>query len=191
MEKWPFETHQTGWGEFEIGVRIQFKDPFEKPVDCVHMLKLYTDSQNQNSTVKKPIVSERYDEVVFKNPTEVFYEVLKAGPLVKNLQEQLPEATEEEKEAGEFTYQTVALSKEDKAKPIHHSVYAQYHTNFDDNRDYEQLQEARQFFEAEVLKLRTNLLKTNKELLEKRRDFKVLEQGEGVIHQVLQATQKN
>lgn len=87
VEKWPFETHQTGWGEFEIGVRIHFKDPYEKPVDCIHMLKLYTDNQNQSSTVKKPVVSERYDEVVFKNPTEAFYEILKAGPKPKSPKE--------------------------------------------------------------------------------------------------------
>jgi hypothetical protein len=85
----------------------------------------------------------------------------------------------------------VALSKEDKAKPIHHSVYAQFHTNFEDNRDYEQLLEARQFFETKVQKLRSTLLETNKQLLEKRRAFKILEQGDGVIQQVLQSTQKN
>lgn len=42
-EKFPFEIHQTGWGEFDIGVKIFFVDPAEKPVEVTHGLKLYPD----------------------------------------------------------------------------------------------------------------------------------------------------
>ena len=41
VEKWPFEIHQTGWGEFDIGVKLYFVDPSEKPLEVSHMLKLY------------------------------------------------------------------------------------------------------------------------------------------------------
>ena len=41
VEKFPFEIHQTGWGEFDIGVKIHFTDPAEKPVEIQHSLKLY------------------------------------------------------------------------------------------------------------------------------------------------------
>ena len=30
-----------GWGEFDAGIRIMFKDPTEQPVDLAHLLKLY------------------------------------------------------------------------------------------------------------------------------------------------------
>lgn len=43
VEKFPFEINQTGWGEFEIGIKIHFIDPAEKPVDFIHFLKLYPD----------------------------------------------------------------------------------------------------------------------------------------------------
>jgi YEATS domain-containing protein 4 len=76
IDKFPFETHQSGWGEFEIGIRIFFKDPNEKPIDALHFLKLHTDSSNQNNSTKKPVVSERYDEIVFQSPTESFYQLL-------------------------------------------------------------------------------------------------------------------
>lgn len=79
MEKFPYEIHQTGWGEFDIGVRIFFHDPSEKPVEMTHTLKLYPDQGAQPST-KKPVVSERYDEIVFSEPTEWFAYVLDKGP---------------------------------------------------------------------------------------------------------------
>jgi len=30
----PFEVHETGWGEFEIQIKIFFTDTTEKPVCC-------------------------------------------------------------------------------------------------------------------------------------------------------------
>ncbi len=32
-------------------------------------------------SVKKPVVSEKYDEVVFSDPTEYFAEILDKGPV--------------------------------------------------------------------------------------------------------------
>ena len=32
LNKPPYEVHETGWGEFEITVKIYFTDPNEKPV---------------------------------------------------------------------------------------------------------------------------------------------------------------
>ena len=43
VEKFPFEIHQTGWGEFDIVVKIFFQDASEKPVEVTHSLKLYPD----------------------------------------------------------------------------------------------------------------------------------------------------
>ena len=37
----PFEITETGWGEFEAGIRIFFRDPDEQPLDITHTIKLY------------------------------------------------------------------------------------------------------------------------------------------------------
>jgi transcription initiation factor IIF auxiliary subunit len=37
----PYEVVETGWGEFEVGIRIYFRDPSEQPIDLFHQLKLY------------------------------------------------------------------------------------------------------------------------------------------------------
>ena len=81
-----WQVSEFGWGEFEAGIRIFFRDPEEQPIDLIHQIKLYpavaegpdTKSANapppQNS--KKPVVSEQYDEVVFTDPTENFKRLL-------------------------------------------------------------------------------------------------------------------
>eukprot|EP00743_Colponemidia_sp_Colp-15_P008353 GILK01009072.1.p1 GENE.GILK01009072.1~~GILK01009072.1.p1 ORF type:complete len:225 (+),score=18.44 GILK01009072.1:28-675(+) len=79
IEKFPFEVTESGWGEFEIGIRIHFVDPNERPVDVYQMLKLYPPG-NQPQSSKKPVTAEHYDEIVFNEPTESFYKILAAGP---------------------------------------------------------------------------------------------------------------
>ena len=81
MEKFPFEIHQTGWGEFDIGIKIFFVDPAERPAEVIHGLKLHPE-QNQQASMKKPVVSERYDEIVFVEPTESFAYILDKGTKV-------------------------------------------------------------------------------------------------------------
>lgn len=54
-------------------------NPAEKPVELNHTLKLYPDPGNPQTT-KKPVVNERYEEIVFYEPTESFAMVLDNGP---------------------------------------------------------------------------------------------------------------
>jgi hypothetical protein len=105
VEKYPFEVSQTGWGEFEAIIRIVFKDPNERPVDVVHLLRLYPttanapamDSSSSSSSsssslgqepaiipvqllsTERPVVSEIYDEFVFRNPFPGFHNQLVEG----------------------------------------------------------------------------------------------------------------
>lgn len=69
----PFEVTETGWGEFESGIRIFFKDPEEQPIDLLHSIKLYHPSPQPPLNVKKPVMAEVYDEIVFTDPNEDFY----------------------------------------------------------------------------------------------------------------------
>jgi len=68
----------SSWGEFELHIRIYLVDTSEKPIELTHMLRLFPlDGQLS----KKPVVSEFYDEIVFNEPTEQLYRVLKQQEL--------------------------------------------------------------------------------------------------------------
>lgn len=42
IDKPPFEVTETGWGEFEIQIRVAFvTESAEKPISMTHMLKLH------------------------------------------------------------------------------------------------------------------------------------------------------
>ena len=79
----PFEVSEKGWGEFEATIRIVWNDPHERATVLTHFIKLYptpgTDTENKNQSNKsnstqEPVLHEFYDEVVFTDPTESFYE---------------------------------------------------------------------------------------------------------------------
>lgn len=70
VDKSPFEIQEQGWGEFDITVRIHFVDPIEKPVEIIHVLRLFGDDKSGQAP-RKPIVSEQYDEIVFCEPTVI------------------------------------------------------------------------------------------------------------------------
>ena len=88
---------ETGWGEFEIQIKIYLADPVERPVTIYHVLKLFQVSKKVNtpfcfatdkqiafflqtgtgpstdpSALKggKSVVSEFYDEIIFQDPTQ-------------------------------------------------------------------------------------------------------------------------
>ena len=72
----PFEVTATGWGEFEAGIRIFFKDPTEQPIDLQHVIKLYHPENTDKAVLKKPVMKECYDEVVFTKPNPHFKRML-------------------------------------------------------------------------------------------------------------------
>lgn len=77
----PYEVSETGWGEFEIITKIYFPPVSgEKPISLYHMLKLYPpDSQNSSWPKGKPVNNFFYDELIFSEPTEEFFEMLTKG----------------------------------------------------------------------------------------------------------------
>lgn len=77
----PYQVSEYGWGEFEAGIRIFFRDPNEQPIDLIHQIRLYPPVFDPAIAVepqnpKIPVVAESYDEVVFTNPTETFKRLL-------------------------------------------------------------------------------------------------------------------
>lgn len=83
VNKWPFELYESGWGEFDVKVKIDLIDESIKPIELIHPLKFYS-NQSQNS--KKPVVCETYDEIIFVNPKpEILEQLLKDDNSNKNL----------------------------------------------------------------------------------------------------------
>mmetsp|Transcript_33657 Transcript_33657/g.51946 ORF Transcript_33657/g.51946 Transcript_33657/m.51946 type:complete len:112 (+) Transcript_33657:210-545(+) len=80
----PFEIHNAGYGEFPISITIYFQDPHERPLEYTHPLKIDLNAEgiNEVKTAQKknaPIIFEKFNEITFYEPTEQFYEVLKAN----------------------------------------------------------------------------------------------------------------
>ncbi|CEG78079.1 hypothetical protein RMATCC62417_12736 [Rhizopus microsporus] len=79
VEQPPFEVSETGWGEFEIMIKIYFhQHTGEKQVILYHHLRLhpYEDDLNGQPWPKdKPVMSLLYDEFVFNEPTEQLYQL--------------------------------------------------------------------------------------------------------------------
>ena len=75
----PFEVTETGWGEFEVGIKMTFvPESGEKPASVYHQLKLHPWGDDAEAMREKraPVVSQNYEEVVFNEPSEAFYDIL-------------------------------------------------------------------------------------------------------------------
>ncbi|PRT55438.1 Protein AF-9 [Wickerhamiella sorbophila] len=84
IEKPPFEVTETGWGEFEITIRIVFAQAAaEKTIVLYHHLKLHPFGPGvvPGETPKpQPVESILYDELVFCEPTEAMFQILTSRP---------------------------------------------------------------------------------------------------------------
>ncbi|KAJ3352387.1 YEATS domain-containing protein 4, partial [Kappamyces sp. JEL0680] len=74
----PFRVTETGWGEFEIGIKIWFTDPNLKPLSFLHMLQLY--HKDDNPLKLSNVVSEHYEELEFHTPSPDLKDALLAHP---------------------------------------------------------------------------------------------------------------
>lgn len=81
LTKAPYEVTETGWGEFEVVIKIYFHDPIERPVTLYHILKLFqsppvVDGEVSLVDAKRGLVSESYEEIVFQEPTQLMQHFL-------------------------------------------------------------------------------------------------------------------
>lgn len=82
IETPPYEVEETGWGEFEIAIKFYFNpESTEKPQQIWHGLKLhpYHGDVEQQKRDRTMISSVCYEEVLFNEPVEHFYDVLTGG----------------------------------------------------------------------------------------------------------------
>lgn len=98
VDRAPFSVTETGWGEFEIQIKIFFvPEAGEKPLTVLHHLKLHpwptapigstpappqppSDTTTPTPPLPPAVHSWQYEEIVFPEPLEPFYELLVAHP---------------------------------------------------------------------------------------------------------------
>ncbi|TFK55399.1 yeats family protein [Heliocybe sulcata] len=89
MDKPPFEVTETGWGEFDIHIRITFvPESGEKAISFYHHLKLHPWTVTTEPEIPPleealkmgPVHSWQYDEIVFNDPFQSFLQTLLAHP---------------------------------------------------------------------------------------------------------------
>ncbi|RKP38633.1 yeats family-domain-containing protein, partial [Dimargaris cristalligena] len=83
VDKPPFEVSETGWGEFEIAIKVYFHNfSGEKPVTLFHHLRLHpteallNPNEANKAILNQPVVAYHYDEIVFNEPLESFSQIL-------------------------------------------------------------------------------------------------------------------
>ena len=82
IEAPPFEVCETGWGEFEIQIKLYFvQESMEKPQTVWHSLKLhpYGEDAEGKKARREVVVSQNYEEVLFNEPVEQFSDLLTGG----------------------------------------------------------------------------------------------------------------
>ncbi|KAG6866118.1 hypothetical protein C0991_008426 [Blastosporella zonata] len=90
VDKAPFEVSETGWGEFDIQIRITFiQECGEKVIVVYHHLKLHPWTANGEPEIPPlevamkagPVHSWQYDEIVFHDPYQNFLNILTSHPV--------------------------------------------------------------------------------------------------------------
>ncbi|OUM62413.1 hypothetical protein PIROE2DRAFT_11323 [Piromyces sp. E2] len=81
VDSFPFEVSETGWGEFEILIKLYFQDSSEKHISFFHQLQLYP-KDDTSLQGKKPVLSDHYDELVFHEPVQSMHKCLTIPPTI-------------------------------------------------------------------------------------------------------------
>jgi YEATS domain-containing protein 4 len=76
-----FEVHETGWGEFEITIKLYYvPESLEKPQTLYHHLRLHpygeTEEEKEKMKQRGEVPAVVYEEQLFNEPYEQFYEIL-------------------------------------------------------------------------------------------------------------------
>lgn len=84
IESPPFQVTETGWGEFEIGIKIYFvNEANEKNISLYHHLRLHPYGFPPDAVLTEKdrnVKSIQYDEIVFNEPTEHLFEIMTQKP---------------------------------------------------------------------------------------------------------------
>ncbi|OIW33602.1 yeats family protein [Coniochaeta ligniaria NRRL 30616] len=85
----PFEVHETGWGEFEITIKLYYAtESSEKPQTLYHFLKLHPFARNEEEKEalarngNGEVISWTYEEQLFNEPFEPEGGVLERSAMI-------------------------------------------------------------------------------------------------------------
>lgn len=86
VESPPYQVTETGWGEFEIIIKVHFHPGAdlginEKNFQIFHGLKLHPYNPQAPQRENGEVYSVLFDELVFQDPTDAVFEILTAKPL--------------------------------------------------------------------------------------------------------------
>lgn len=85
----PFSVSETGWGEFDITIKLYYvNDSGEKPQTLYHYLRLHPFGRSEEEkqamiTANGEVRSWSYEEQLFNEPYETFYQILTSGAAPK------------------------------------------------------------------------------------------------------------
>ncbi len=76
-----FEVHETGWGEFEITIKLYYvPESLEKPQTFYHHLRLHpygdTEEEKEKMKLEPEIRSWFYEEQIWNEPYEGFFDLM-------------------------------------------------------------------------------------------------------------------
>jgi len=144
LSTFPYKIHESGWGEFEMLIKIYFKEDVREPIDIFHNLKLYHTHSNASHSSKKPVVSEFYDEVIFLNPSDKLIKLLKDNKKEGTMQVEEDKYYEESKDSN----MTVSAQE---------ANLLPYYTKFDDKAQKQLLEDACAYVDNEIEMLKKRI----------------------------------
>ncbi|PAV76144.1 hypothetical protein WR25_23444 [Diploscapter pachys] len=142
IEKPPYEVSETGWGEFEIQIRVFFVDPNEKPLTAFHYLRLFQPSF-QLPNGKTQVITEFYDEIIFQEPTVTMFKTLTAGegkkPDVKKFHNDLLQVNKRTAEIATLATEEIKAEIEDLRESLKeaYQLIKKYKNDDDMDNDYQ------------------------------------------------------
>jgi len=78
MTQEPYQVAESGWGEFEIQIKLHLIDPAESVITLYHFLKLYEDEGTEiKPGTETTLIFETYDEIVFPKPSAMMTGLLR------------------------------------------------------------------------------------------------------------------
>ncbi|KAI0166450.1 yeats family-domain-containing protein [Xylariaceae sp. FL1272] len=85
-----FAVHETGWGEFEITIKLYYDGKSgEKPQTLYHHLRLHpygrTEAEREAMRSTGEVTAHTYEEQIFNEPFEEFHKILTSGARDKGL----------------------------------------------------------------------------------------------------------
>jgi YEATS domain-containing protein 4 len=153
----PYSVTERGWGEFEAGINIHWKDATEKTTIVSHIIKLYPPGTPPNvlpTDTETPVLAEVYDEVVFTDPTESFFQALTQVPVMPKLEPLVEEDDEKEEETKSSTGKN----------PARKSASEYMNTLYSDQEDFLTLIAAQKFLQDELVEAKRRFQLVNNEI---------------------------